>query len=280
MARRRPARPSGALHDLPPLLILKKIFILQLCYYTSATILIVFTALVFGRSIIGSQSAAPVSENPHTEPQDATKGTGGLGLVLDWRNVRGDTTWGVVMAGDWLGAGFLAVIPLLLLLPRSRLIPDFAFTIHFLHLLATSLYTHLVPTNLLWWTLQLGSILLMTALGVWGARYREMRPISFGTGLGSSSTIKGKGRASGGVGNDEEEVGLIRDEEMGSQQQHEEDYFGSQRSGRGRPGRGGNSMKGLRIVVGGDDTGTGEEESFEMVSREDGGGGGGAQHPR
>ena len=80
--RRRPPRQSGALHDLPPLSILRKILVLQVAYYILATILVVFTALVFGR---------PVS----------------VGLVLDWRTIRGDTTVGVMMGGVWLGVGFL-----------------------------------------------------------------------------------------------------------------------------------------------------------------------------
>ena len=81
-----------------------------------------------------------------------------------------------------------SVIPMLILLPRSRLIPDFAFTIHFLHLLTTTLYTHSIPTNLLWWTLQTGSSALMIALGIWGARYRELRPITFGINPTSDSS--------------------------------------------------------------------------------------------
>lgn len=80
--RRRPPRPSGALSDLPPLSILRKILILQVAYYTFATILVIFTALMFGR---------PIS----------------VGLVLDWRTVRGDTTVGVMMGGVWFGVGFL-----------------------------------------------------------------------------------------------------------------------------------------------------------------------------
>ena len=80
--RRRPPRAPGALYDLPPLSIIRKILILQVAFYLFATILILFTALVFGR---------PVS----------------VGLVLDWRTVRGDTTIGVMMGGVWLGVGFL-----------------------------------------------------------------------------------------------------------------------------------------------------------------------------
>lgn len=79
------------------------------------------------------------------------------------------------------------VIILLLLISRSKLVPDFALTLHFLHLLTTSLYTRTLPTNLLWWLLQAGSAVVMVSLGVWACRYRELRPISFGIG-GTATT--------------------------------------------------------------------------------------------
>jgi protein SYS1 len=77
---------------------------------------------------------------------------------------------------------FFRVIVLLLLISRSKLVPDFALTLHFLHLLTTSIYTRRLPTNLLWWLLQAGSAGVMISLGVWACRYRELRPISFGMG--------------------------------------------------------------------------------------------------
>lgn len=77
MARkRRPPRP-GALSELAPLRILRKIVILQACYYTAAIILIVFTALVAGRELK-------------------------LDLLLAWSTVRGDSTMGWMMAMIWI----------------------------------------------------------------------------------------------------------------------------------------------------------------------------------
>ena len=81
-----------------------------------------------------------------------------------------------------------SVILLLLLVSRSKLIPDFALTIHFVHLIATSLYTHTIPTNWLWWGLQFASASLMVFLGMWACRYRELQPITFGIGGSSSSS--------------------------------------------------------------------------------------------
>ena len=73
-----------------------------------------------------------------------------------------------------------SVILLLLLVSRSKLVPDFALTIHFLHFVTTSLYTRSLPTNLLWWALQICSSALMISLGIWACQWRELRPMSFG----------------------------------------------------------------------------------------------------
>jgi hypothetical protein len=77
----------------------------------------------------------------------------------------------------------------LLLISRSKLVPDFAITLHFLHLIFTSLYSSSVPRNLLWWALQFASAGLMTSLGVYSCRWRELRPINFG----SSTNVGGGG---------------------------------------------------------------------------------------
>lgn len=97
-----------------------------------------------------------------------------------------------------------SVIPLLLLVSRSKLVPDFALTVHFLHLIVTSLYTRALPLNLLWWGLQASSAALMVSLGVWACRYRELQPISFGGNNAAGGT---QNAANGSVGKAEEQVG-------------------------------------------------------------------------
>lgn len=73
--RRRPA--GGARSELPPLKIVRKILLLQLAYYASATVLILFTTLVYG---------TPFS----------------LDLVLNWDSIRGDTTIGWMLGLVWV----------------------------------------------------------------------------------------------------------------------------------------------------------------------------------
>lgn len=87
-----------------------------------------------------------------------------------------------------------SVIFLLLFVSRSKLVPDFALTLHFLHLIATVLYSHSVPANLLWWGLQFASAAMMTFLGMWACQHRELQPIAFG-GLGGSSNTGSSSQA-------------------------------------------------------------------------------------
>jgi hypothetical protein len=74
--RRRPPRP-GALADLAPLRILRKILLLQLAFYFTGSVLIVFTVLVAGRDL-------------------------SLDLLFNWRTIRSDTTVGWMLAMVWL----------------------------------------------------------------------------------------------------------------------------------------------------------------------------------
>jgi protein SYS1 len=124
-----------------------------------------------------------------------------------------------------------SVIALLLLISRSKLVPDFAITLHFIHLIIVSLYSHSIPTNALWWILQFCSAAFMTGLGVWSCRWRELRPINFG---GGSAAV---GEGSAGSSTQPADSGAAGDEEQG---------FGRGRGrGRGRDGGGEYEMVGL-----------------------------------
>jgi len=74
--RRRPPRP-GALADLAPRRILAQIVLLQLAYYATAAVLILFTALVAGKEVR-------------------------LDLLLGWRSLRGDVTVGWMLGLVWM----------------------------------------------------------------------------------------------------------------------------------------------------------------------------------
>lgn len=74
--RRRPPRP-GALSELAPLRILTQIFALQVIYYVSAALLVLFTALVAGKPLR-------------------------LDLLFSWRSLRGDVTSGWILGVVWM----------------------------------------------------------------------------------------------------------------------------------------------------------------------------------
>ncbi|KAJ5692980.1 hypothetical protein N7462_002403 [Penicillium macrosclerotiorum] len=183
--------PAGSRTDLPPLKIIRKIVLLQAAYYVCATVLILFTTVVYG---------TPFS----------------LNLVFGWDYLRGDTTVGWMLGLVWMLNCFISVIFLLLFVSRSKLVPDFALTIHFLHLIATTLYTHSLPTNLLWWALQFSSAAMMTFLGMWACQHRELKPITFG-GFGSSSQEGSSSQTNGADSQAESSFGRGRGRERSLQ---------------------------------------------------------------
>jgi hypothetical protein len=79
--RRRPPRP-GALTELPPLKIIRKIFLLQLLYYVCATALVLFATVVAGTVF-------------------------SLDLIFSWDSLRGDTTVGWLLSLVWLLNSFI-----------------------------------------------------------------------------------------------------------------------------------------------------------------------------
>ncbi|KAH7361765.1 integral membrane protein S linking to the trans Golgi network-domain-containing protein [Plectosphaerella cucumerina] len=199
--RRRPPRP-GAAAELPPFRIAAQIAALQGLYYLGALILMLFTSLVAGTGF-------------------------STDLLFGWEAVRGDTTQGWLCAFVWvLDGGFCMAIAIILLISRSKLVPDFALTVHGLHLVITTLYARRIPRNAMWWMAMLASAALCVALGVWGSQWRELRPIFFGGGRGPGA-VKAGGAEQDGAGGGAEGAG---DEEQG--------FSRGRGRGRGRDGAG------------------------------------------
>ncbi|KAG5976153.1 hypothetical protein E4U55_007472 [Claviceps digitariae] len=169
MARRRKPPRAGALTELQPLKIATQIAILQALFYVTAGVLMLFTALVTGMGF-------------------------SLDMILGWQGVRGDTTQGWLLSFVWLmDGGLFMAVAIVILVARSKLVPDFALTIQALHLVFTTLYTHALPVHSMWWMTMAGSAAMSVALGMWGCRQRELQPVFFGGGriLGSGSRTSG-----------------------------------------------------------------------------------------
>ncbi|PWW80528.1 hypothetical protein C7212DRAFT_274697 [Tuber magnatum] len=152
---RRLRRPSP--DALQPLKTFLQILLLQTIYYISSSILILFTALVAGCAF-------------------------SLDLIFSWRSVRGDNTVGWTLGVVWLLCSGIMVIAQLLVHARSKMVLDFSLTLHFLHLLVVTGYEWELPKSVLWWGLQVASVALMVGVGTWACRWRELRPIPFGSG--------------------------------------------------------------------------------------------------
>ncbi|KAK4124456.1 hypothetical protein N657DRAFT_644687 [Parathielavia appendiculata] len=202
MARRRRPPRSGALAELPPLKILSQIAALQGLYYASALVLMLFTALVVGIRF-------------------------SLDLVFGWDTVRGDTTQGWLMGFIWiLDGGLLMAVAIVVLIGRSKLVLDFALSLHAIHLVVVTLYSGQLPRHTAWWFSMALASAVAVAMGTWGCRYRQLQPISFGGG-GTASMAGGSGGENGG---DTGEGGIDGDEEQG--------FSRGRGRGRGRDGAG------------------------------------------
>ncbi|CAH0037725.1 unnamed protein product [Clonostachys solani] len=205
MARRRRPPRAGALNELPPLKIAAQIAVLQALFYVSALVLMVFTALIGGMSF-------------------------GPDLILGWDRIRGDTTRGWMLALVWIiDGGLCMAVAIVALIARSKLVPDFALTIHFLHLLVTTFYTGSIPSNMMWWGTMLLSTTVTISLGMWGCQHRELQPVFFGGGriLGNngpppSSTTAGS--ASDPHENDDEDIELGLSRGRGRDRSINEEY--------------------------------------------------------
>lgn len=121
-----------------------------------------------------------------------------------------------------------SAIAILLLVARSKLVLDFALTIHFIQLIVTALYSHEIPRNLFWWATQGASAALMTSVGVWACQWRELKPINFG----------GHGRSTAGPSSSQAPESATEDEEG-------VEYTRGRGRGRGRDGAGNYEMVGM-----------------------------------
>ncbi|KAK5995510.1 Protein SYS1 [Cladobotryum mycophilum] len=182
-------------------MIAAQILTLQALYYAAALVLLLFTTLVAGM---------PFS----------------LDLLLGWERVRGDTTTGWLVAFIWiLDGGLCMSVAIVILIARSKLVPDFALTVHGLHLVFTTLYTHSLPRNSMWWVTMLSSSAIAVGLGMWGCRYRELQPVFFfggrvlGSGMSGPSTRNNNG---GGNNNSSAaEEGLLSGQEEAEREEYE-----------------------------------------------------------
>ncbi|OXT10960.1 hypothetical protein B9K06_26340, partial [Bacillus sp. OG2] len=78
----------------------------------------------------------------------------------------------------WLLNALFSVILITFIIGRSKLVWDFALTIHFINLVIVW-FTSGFPKNIYWWLLQCVSLILMMILGIYTTRWIELRDTFF-----------------------------------------------------------------------------------------------------
>ncbi|KAK6540341.1 hypothetical protein TWF694_009144 [Orbilia ellipsospora] len=157
MPRRRRIRPASALESLSPVWILSQILILQTAFYSVAAVLFLFTSLVLGSAF-------------------------SLDLVFSWVPLQADNAAGWTLAMVWVCNCLTSATSITFLVGRSKYVVDFSLTIHFIHFLVTSLYSHSIPQSWLWWAVQFGSAIITITVASWACQHRELRPLTIGVG--------------------------------------------------------------------------------------------------
>ncbi|CAG8645908.1 550_t:CDS:2 [Ambispora leptoticha] len=154
-----------------PLLIIPQIIALQALYYTSISVIVLFTLLITGNDIT-------------------------LDHLLDYREFRGDTVLGWTLGFAWISNSVVGIYLLLRVVQRAKLVLDFTVTLHFFHLIITSYYSGHIPTTFVWWAINVTTCCIMIFGGELYCMRKEMEPIMLGGGSGGD----GEGVTNGGGG--------------------------------------------------------------------------------
>ncbi|CAG8458027.1 89_t:CDS:2 [Ambispora gerdemannii] len=135
-----------------PLLIIPQIIALQALYYTSISIIVLFTLLITGNDIT-------------------------LDHLLDYREFRGDTVLGWTLGFAWISNSVVGIYLLIRVVQRAKLVLDFTITLHFFHLIITSYYSGHIPTTFVWWAINVTTCCIMIFGGELYCMRKEMEPI-------------------------------------------------------------------------------------------------------
>lgn len=140
--------------SLSPAKIALQIIILQIFYYTTASVLFYFWAKLMGHQV------------------EIKK------WLFTWEYINYTNTLGLSLSMLWLFDALICVIFLTVIVGRSKLAWDFAITIHAINLLIVLMNTHTFP-SFSWFLLQILSSLILVFLGTWTTRWKELRDTFF-----------------------------------------------------------------------------------------------------
>lgn len=131
-----------------------QIILLQCFYYITATVLSFSIAWILGLDF-------------------------NFGWVFNWDLVSLDNSLGLTIIGMWLFDSLLCVLFMTIIVGRSKLAWDFAITIHAINLIVVWIYSGEFPRSFVWWSVQVGSCLILVSLGTWSTRWKELRETFF-----------------------------------------------------------------------------------------------------
>lgn len=130
-----------------------QIAILQIFYYITAFIMISSTCLLLGWGFHFS-------------------------WIWKWDIITIENSLGLTLSILWLINALLSTFFIAFIIGRSKVVWDFATTIHFIHLVIVWICSGF-PKSIYWWSLQLVSVLLMIILGTYMSRWIELRDTFF-----------------------------------------------------------------------------------------------------
>lgn len=98
--------------------------------------------------------------------------------IYTWHNISVENSFGLTLMFLWLLNTLFSVIMITFIIGRSKLVWDFALTIHFINFIIVWLASGF-PKNIYWWLLQLVSVTVMMILGTYMSRWVELRDTFF-----------------------------------------------------------------------------------------------------
>lgn len=96
------------------------------------------------------------------------------GLLFSFQEITVSNSFGLTLIVLWMINSLLTIVFMTIIIGRSKLVWDFALTIHFIHLVLVC-YSCGFPWNGYWWMLQIIDILMMVGLGTYFTRWFELR---------------------------------------------------------------------------------------------------------
>ncbi|CAI4044295.1 hypothetical protein N7582_003148 [Saccharomyces uvarum] len=140
--------------SLSPSKIGLQIVLLQIFYYTTATILFYCWGKLAGYDL------------------EIKK------WLFSWEKIEFTNAFGLSLSLLWLLDSLVCVFFLTVIVGRSKLAWDFAITIHAINFIVVSFYTWKIP-SFSWFFLQILSSLILIFLGTWTTRWKELRDTFF-----------------------------------------------------------------------------------------------------